>query len=109
MATLTTQTITRAGLNATYAAASGGGDKIKPGDAVFLHIKNGDSGSHTVTIATPGTVEGQAIADLAVAVPAGENRMIGPLSAALFRNPSDGLVGVTYDAVTSVTVAAIRI
>ena len=108
MATLPTQVISLSGLEPAYVAAAGGGDKVRPGDRVFLHVKNGDSGSHTVTIVTPGTVKGQAIADLAVAVPAGEERMI-PVPADLFRNPVDGLASITYDAVTSVTIAALQV
>jgi hypothetical protein len=109
VATLTTQTITRAGLNPSYVAATSGGDKIKPGDRTWLHVKNGSGGSITVTLVTPGAVEGQAIADLAVAVPASGERMIGPIDDRLFRDPADGLCSITYSAVTSLTVAAIRI
>lgn len=107
MATLTTQVMALAGLNPTYVAAAAGGDKIKPGDGVFLHVKNGDASSHTVTLVTPGDVEGLAVADRAVAVPAGQDRMI-PVPVGLYRNPVDGLASITYDAVTSVTVAAIQ-
>jgi hypothetical protein len=107
VATLDIQVISLSGLEPAYDPAAGGGDKVRPGEHVFLHVKNADDASHTVTIVTPGTVKGQAIADLAVAVPAGEDRMI-PVPADLFRNPVDGLASITYDAVTDVTVAAIQ-
>jgi hypothetical protein len=109
MATLTTQTITRAGLGPTYATAAGGGDKCKPGNNVFLHVKNGHSSPQTVTVVTPGTFEGQPIDDLAVAVPNAGERMIGPISPSLFRDPSDGLASITYSGVTSLTIAVIQI
>lgn len=110
MATLSTQTITRAGLNPAYATCAGGGDKFKPGDRVFAHIKNGHSSSQTATFVTPGAVDGQAIADLAVAVPNAGERIIGPLTASLFRNPDDsGLAAITYSGVTSLTIAIIQI
>jgi hypothetical protein len=108
VATLTTQTITAGGLSPTYAAASVSGDKLRPGKTTFLHVKNGDVASMTVTLATPGTVDGLAIADRAVTVGAGDDQMI-PVTA-LYGDTSDsGLASVTYSAITSVTVAAIRI
>jgi len=45
LATLTTQTITRAGVDPSLTAAAGGGDSFTPGDDVFLHINNGGGSS----------------------------------------------------------------
>jgi hypothetical protein len=106
---LASQVVTRAGtgLNPTYAAASGGGDTVKTGKNVFLHVKNGHSSPQTVTIATPGSVGGLAIADLAIAVPNAGERMIGPIDDT-FRD-SNGLAAITYSGTTLLTVAAIRI
>lgn len=110
MATLSTQTIKRAGLKPSYASASGGGDKFHPGGRTFLHVKNGSGGSITVTAVTPKQVDGEEIADRAVAIPAGEEKMIGPLPASLFANPSDsGLGAITYSGVTSLTIAAVSL
>lgn len=115
MATLTTQTITAGGLSPAYAAAGGSGDKLKPGRTTFLHVKNGDVASMTVTLATPGTVDGLAIADRTVTVDAGDDQMIPVLDKdsmgrPLYGDPADsGLASVSYSATTSVTVAAIRI
>ena len=109
MALLTPQQISIAGIAPTYAAAAGGGDTIAPDDRTFLHVKNGSGASITVTVVTPGTVGGLAIADLSVAVAAGADRMVGPLTAALFADPTTGLVPVTYSGVTSLTVAALRV
>lgn len=109
MATLTTQTITADGLSPSYASAAGGGDKVRPGRGVFIHVRNGDASPMTVTLATPGTVDGLAIADRAVTVAAGGSRMI-PVPVAAYGDPADsGLASITYSAVTSVTVAALRI
>lgn len=109
MATLTTQTITAGGLSPVYDPAAAGGDKLRPGRTTFLHVKNGDASSMTVTIATPGTVDGLAIADRTVTVGAGDDQMI-PIPAAIYGNASDsGLASVTYSATTSLTVAALRI
>lgn len=109
MALLTSQVITRAGtgLNPSYGAANSGGDTVKTGKNVFLHIKNGHSSPQTVTVATPGSVGGLAIADLAIAVPNAGERMIGPIDDT-FRD-SNGLAAITYSGVTLLTIAAIRI
>jgi len=111
MATLTKQTITRTGLGPTYAAAAGGGDKFAPGDDTFLHVKNASGAPITVTVVTPGSVEGQAIADLTVSVPATTgDRMIGPFPLALFANSADSnLASITYSGVTSLTIAAVKL
>ena len=107
MATLTVQTISRTGLEPSYAAAAAGGDEFANTGDEFLHIKNGDASSHTVTIETPGNVDGLAVADRAVAVGAGEERMIGPFPTSVY-NDSGDLVQLTYDAVTAVTVAIVK-
>lgn len=109
MALLTVQSITRAGVLPTYAAAAGGGDTFLPSTDTFLHVKNGSGGALTVTAATPGSVAGLAIADAAVSVPATSERMIGPFPAEYFADPTTGLCNVTYSGVTSLTVAAVQV
>lgn len=108
MANLATQQIGITGTNPTYASAGGSGDTVGPDDRTFLHVKNGDASSHSVTVAVPGSEYGQPRADVVVAVPAGESRFIGPLIHDL-ADSSDGRVHVTYTATTSMTVAALRI
>ncbi|MFE7954377.1 hypothetical protein [Streptomyces sp. NPDC057413] len=109
MATLATQVIALAGLNPTYAAATGGGDKCEVGDRNFLHVKNGSGSSVTVTLTATASVRGQTVSNVTVSVPASGERMIGPLSADLLQNPSDGLCAIGYSSATTVTVAALRI
>jgi hypothetical protein len=109
MATLGTQAIALAGLNPTYAAATGGGDKCEVGDRVFLHVKNGSGSPITVTLTSVAAVRGQAVANVTVSVPAAGERMIGPLNADLLQNASDGLCAIGYSSATTVTVAALRI
>lgn len=110
MATLATQKIARAGLGPTYAAAAGGGDSFSPSKNTFLHVKNGGGGAVTVTVVTPGTLIADiAIADVAVSVPAGGERMIGPCPYEYFADPADGLADITYSGVTSVTVAVLEL
>lgn len=87
-------------------AAAGGGDTAPVGPGRFLYVNNGSGGSLTVTVATPGTVSGLAIADTAVAVGAGDHALI-PLSN-VFRG-ANGRAAVTYSGVTSLTVAAFEL
>lgn len=89
-----------AGIPPTFAAATGGGDTIAAGASsggwrrpVVLIVKNLDAATKTVTVAgkTP------------VVVPATSGIGIIPIDSG---NMGD-VIGVTYSAVTSVTVAAV--
>lgn len=110
MATLATQTITRAGLASAYTAAAGGGDKLTPDGSTFLHVKNGGGSPITVTIVTPrDVIPNVATADVAVSVPNAGERMIGPFPAEHFASTTDGMADITYSGVTSVTVGAFKV
>jgi hypothetical protein len=109
MATLTAQAVNIGGLNATYASAGASGDKVGPGDRVFLHVKNGAASPITVTLAANPTPSGLTVTNPTVSVPASGDRFIGPLTKVDFAAASDGLVAITYSSNTSVTVAALRI
>lgn len=108
MATLATQQISQTGLGASYASAAGGGDAFTPDDKTFLHVKNGSGASINVTLTPTGTYDGLALGALVIAVPAGADRMIKPPAAEILRDPSTGLAAITYSAVTTVTIAALR-
>jgi hypothetical protein len=107
MAVLTAQTVPLGGLQPTYAAAASGGDQAPVGEKLVLHVRNDDASSKTVTLATPGTVGGLAIADAAQTIPAGGDALI-PLKST-YRDPATGRAAVTYSAVTSVTVAVLQL
>lgn len=114
MATLSVQNLSEVGGALTYAAATSGGDVFpNADDRTFLHVKNGGGSSVNVTITAQtvsATVPGLGVvtkANRVVAVPAGEDRMIGPFPSKAFNNSSNQ-VAVTYSAVTSVTVAVVR-
>lgn len=109
MAVLSTQVVALSGLAPTYAAAAGGGDRAECGDRTFLHVKNGADSPVTVTLDATAAVRGQSVADVTVSVPASGERMIGPLLPDLFQSPTDNLCGISYSAVATVTVAALRI
>lgn len=108
MALLTTQTVVPGGLNPTFVAASGGGDTVTPGNDVFLIVKNGGGAPITVTVDSVTPCNYGVDHDLVVSVTNAQERWIGPLPATRFAQASTGLVNVTYSAVTTVTVAAVR-
>lgn len=109
MATLNYAQATVAGTNPGLVAASAGGDKVGPSDRGALLVRNGSGASINVTVVVPGNSRfGPPNPDVVVAVPAGADRLIGPLPAEL-ADPIDGLVAITYSAVTTVTVAAVSI
>lgn len=109
MATLTPQRADFDGLTPVFSAASAGGDEFPWAQQTVLYVKNGDASPHTVTIASQYTARpGLTPTDVEVTVAAGEEAIIGGLTRDGFRD-TDGNVQVTYDAVTSVTVAAITV
>lgn len=107
MAALTTAVMPLTGGTIAYTPAAGGGDTCATGAGVLLLVKNGDASSHTVTLATPGTVNGLAIADRQIPVPAGAELGIPVTND--YRDPATGRASITYDGVTSVDVAVIRV
>ena len=108
MATLTVQNSAVSGLEATKNAADAAGDKFSNDGNIIAIIENGDASDHTATFQTARSIGGLAIADPAITVTAGEERIVGPFDPALF-NDSDGYVNISYDAVTSVTIQLIRV
>lgn len=107
---LTVQAIARTGLEPAYAAANVDGNAFANDGQTFIHVKNGGGVEIDVTIPTPAQVDGLDVEDVVVAVPAGEERMIGPFQGRLFGQPADSnKVWVNYESVTTVTVAAIRL
>lgn len=110
MATLSVQQMSPDGITPSYTSADGAGDEFEWGRYAFIHVKNGDTSDHTVTVAEQhdSAPAGYQEADLSVTVPNGGEQMIGPLDREAYQD-DNGLVQVSYDAVTSVTVAAIEL
>lgn len=109
MSMIATQTVTSAGLTPSLQACSSGGDTWSPGATTMLYIKNGDSVQHTVTVVTTATVYGQPISNVAIPIPAGGEVMAGPFDPGMVANATTTLATVTYDVVTSMTIAAIKV
>lgn len=108
MATLTPEQVNLTGLDATQNAATGGGDEFLNNGNIILRVENGSGAPITVTVISQATISGLAVADAAVAIPAGEFRFIGPFPPSLF-NDANGKAQITYSGVTSLTVEVLDI
>lgn len=108
MADLTVQKTNKGGLTPVFTSADSLGDSFSnSGDAV-LYVKNGDTTDKTVTIDSQRPCDQGFDHDLTVTVSAGSEEMIGPFNSYRFNDDSNK-VNVSYDAVTSVTVAVIKL
>jgi len=104
MAQLVTQFVNRATplSGKTFAACTSTGDTFDAGEEVYLEVKNAGSSVATVTVATPGTVEGIAESGYAFTVPITTGDVeVGPFPADLFGE----IASITYSEVTSLTIA----
>lgn len=114
MATLTVQSITKAGLadlSGALTAADAAGDQVVASSGLLLVVENGDASSHTVTVARPsattnvGGYGDLAVENLTLTVGAGD---IGLLT--IPAKYADGSNFVwTYDDVTGVAVGVIAL
>lgn len=99
-ALLTPTDITRAGVAvpAETAGVAADGHKFANDGNVFLLVRNASTTTARVlTVQTPGTVDGLAIADLTVSIPATLSRYIGRFPSGIY-NQADGMVYVDYPA-----------
>lgn len=116
MAALTVQNISQTSLVPSLVQAAAGGDHFiaDNGQRHFLMVLNGSGAPITVTIpAQQATSQQQgvgqvAVDNIAVAVAAGAQAMIGPITDAYIRG-NDGAVEITYSGVTDLDVGAIRL
>lgn len=104
---LAVQQIDADGLTPAYTAAIADGHAFPNDVGTFVHVKNGGAGAVNVTVPTPSTRDGLAVADRTVTVAAGAEAMIGPFPSRTY-DQADGKVHVDYDVVTSVTVAVLK-
>jgi hypothetical protein len=104
---LTNQNVKRTGLTPTYGAANAAGHSFANSGRELLHVKTVGTPT-TVTIQTPGTVDGLAVAELVISLLANEERLIGPFPPSVYNQAGDE-VYVDFSAVTAVTVAALKI
>lgn len=116
-AVLAVQDSVLAGLTPTFTVATVDGHAFdNRSGKVVLYVKNGGGVSTTVTISTPATVNGLAVADLTVSIPAGEERVIGTFPRGVFNNDDTAgdtgqadVVFVNAAPQASVTYAALKV
>lgn len=108
MATLTPQVAALTGLDVSFSSAASGGDQFANSGKEYFHVVNGSGSSITVTADAQTNCNFGFDHDAAVAVPAGEERVIGPFPTNRF-NDANGNVQVTYSDVTSLTVAVVTV
>lgn len=107
MGTYTVVDASKGGLDIAGAAVSSSDKYPNSGKEVLL-VKNGSGGSINVTIVTPGTADGNAIADLVIAIADGVTKAFGPYKRGTY-NDVDGNVNVNYSGVSSVTAKVLRV
>lgn len=91
------------------AMATGNTYKVRNNGRTLIHIKKSGAGAANITVETPKTVGGLAVADRVVVVPASTGDvMIAPVNEDIF-NDAIGDVNLTTDEDTGLTIAAIRI
>ncbi|MEV6737877.1 hypothetical protein AB0N14_13480 [Streptomyces sp. NPDC051104] len=111
MTALVTNVVPNVGLDigATPIAATNG-DTAACGSGTFLYVKNGNAAACTVTLTTPGQVDGRlAVADSSFTVAANTGVGIIPLIPNLYADPTTGLATINYSITASVTVAVVRV
>jgi hypothetical protein len=109
MATFTVQNIALStSLTPSYAAAAGGGDDFVNNGRTFLHIKNGSGAPIVATVDSLVNCSQGSDHNIDITIPAGSEEMCGPFNTGRF-NDADSKVSITYDGVTSLTVAAIAL
>jgi hypothetical protein len=102
---LTITDISRAGAAYSPAAANADGHTLANTSSEFVIVTNADSGAHTITAAITQTVDGVTPAGKTLSVPAGASRAFGPFPTGVYGSS----VTLTFDAVTSVTIQALRL
>lgn len=110
MATVTknAETVERAGIAATYNGALSAADtyKVPNNERTVLHFKNTGGAATTVSFDIPGTVDGQAIADRTVQVPATNgDRFVGPFPRRVYGDD----ITFTLSVAAGVSFAAVRL
>jgi hypothetical protein len=109
MTAFSVQNIVRTGLTPTYAAVSAS-DTFLPDANTFIHVKNaGGSPDVCVCAVASGDPPGLTISDNSVSVTNAQERMIGPLPANFFADPTTGLCTVTHSFTTSVTAGVFKL
>lgn len=106
---ITPQTVTSSGLNPTMEAANVDGHSIPLRRGLALVVSNGSASPITVTIPTPGSIDGNAIADKTVSIANGNVRHMIAIGAQDVYRQSTGVAHIDFSAVATVTVALVEL
>ena len=101
---ITPQQGLRAGGTITNEPANTEGNSFLPAQGRALTVRNGSGSTITVTVPTPGTIEGLAIPERTFTVAAGAVGVFAPGASAGIYEQTGGVIHVDYSAVASVTV-----
>ena len=105
---LAVQPVVRAGLDPTMVtAAYTDGNSFSNNGKTWVEILN-LTGATTLTIDTPNTVDGEAIANPTVSIGANTRYKVGPFPPDVY-NRSDDSVRVSVTSIDSVTIAALTL
>jgi hypothetical protein len=100
------------GVAPALVAANVDGHSLPNTGREYVQVHNGSGAPITVTVPTPVTVNGRAVADDPITVPAGADRLIGPFDINV-HNQRLGVKGsdvhIDFSSVTTVTVGAYRL
>jgi hypothetical protein len=105
---LTVSQATSAGLLQALAAANADGSTFVNDSKTFLIVKNTNAVTCNVTVTSNNCSQGQSHSET-VAIVQNATKIVGPFPKAKFNNSSDGLVHISFNAVTDVTIQAIKL
>lgn len=109
MAEITVQQISTAGLAPVAGVAAGAtGDTVINNGRTYIEVTDGATTAPEVTIASQVSCDQGFTHDVVVNVASGGTMLIGPFPPNRFNN-SDGMIEVTYDDTTSVTIRALSL
>jgi hypothetical protein len=100
------QSIVRAGLQASYTVlATAHNDSFtNDGKRTFIHVVNGATAT-TLTVVTPATVDGLAVADRTVSIGSNEEHFVGPFP----KDSYGSSVTIQFSDTSDGTVAALKV
>lgn len=106
--TVAPQQIARAGLAPTYQSIDATDTYlINNAGKMFVQVKNTGATESVVSVVTPGTVDGLAIAERTFTVPITTgDRMAGPFPPSVYNAAGEHLIRLTQDQATGVTLGA---
>lgn len=100
------------GAAVVFAAANAAGHMVPGGGDTIVLVTNGGGSPITVTVQTPATMDGKAVAEETGSVAAGATKRFGPFDPDTYDRPTGaadaGQVYIDFSAVTSVTCVALE-